>query len=399
MNLRRNFKFTILASYIGYVTQAIIINFAPLLFLTFKSSYGITLELIGLLVTINFVTQITVDILAARFVDKIGYRAPVVTAHVLCAAGLVGLAVFPEISPNPYIGIVLATVTYAIGGGLIEVLISPIVEACPSDSKASAMSLLHSFYCWGSVLVVLVSTLLFSVLGIESWKLVAIIWAIVPFVNIFLFAFVPISTLAETGRSMTLGELVRTKTFWFLAIIMLGGGASELSMSQWASAFAESGLGVSKAVGDLLGPCLFAVCMGAARVFHAKVGDRFDLEKFLCASAVLCIFSYILVCLSPIPIISLIGCGICGLSVAVMWPGTFSYAGIRCPRGGASMFAMLAFAGDVGCSAGPTLVGYVSGAIGGNLKLGLLSALVFPILILIGIALVRSQSKKESAKN
>ncbi len=275
-------------------------------------------------------------------------------------------------------------------------MISPIVEACPSDSKAAAMSILHSFYCWGSVLVAIVSTLLFNLLGMDSWRIVACLWAIVPIFNIFYFSLVPIATLADNGRSMTMGEMLRTKIFWLLALLMLGAGASELAMSQWASAFAESGLGVSKTVGDLLGPCLFAACMGCARVFHAKVGDRIDLEKYLAACAVLCIVSYLIASLSPIPILSLIGCGICGISVAVMWPGTFSYAGTKCPRGGTAMFALLAFAGDVGCSAGPTLVGYVSAALNNDLKRGLLSVIIFPILILIGIALIRRTSKKEA---
>ena len=382
-----------MASYIGYITQAIVNTFAPLLFLTFHTIYGIPLEQIGLLVTVNFGIQITVDIIAAKFVDRIGYRIPVVAAHVFAALGLLGLAFLPDLMPTPYMGLVLAVITYGIGGGLTEVLISPIVEACPGDAKASAMSLLHSFYCWGSVLVAVGSTVMFAIFGMENWRIVPCIWAIVPVFNIFYFALVPIATLAEEGRSMTIGEMLRSKIFWVLAILMLGAGASELAMSQWASAFAESGLHVSKAVGDLAGPCFFAVLMGLGRIFHAKFGEKINLEKYLAFCAVLCIASYLLACLSPIPLLSLLGCGICGFAVAVMWPGTFSFASEKCPRGGTAMFALLALAGDTGCSAGPTLVGFVSAALGDNIKLGLLSAIIFPMLILIGLGLCRAITK------
>lgn len=399
MNVRTSYRHTILASYIGYITQAIVNTFAPLLFLTFHTVFDIPLSQIGLLVTVNFGVQITVDIIAARFVDRIGYRIPVVAAHVFAALGLIGLAVLPDIAPTPYIGLILAVITYGIGGGLTEVLISPIVEACPGDAKASAMSLLHSFYCWGSVLVAVGSTVMFRVLGMENWRIVPIIWAIVPIFNIFYFSAVPIATLAEEGRSMTIAEMFKSKIFWILALLMLGAGASELAMSQWASAFAESGLGVSKTVGDLAGPCFFAILMGLGRIFHAKVGEKINLEKYLAFCAALCIASYLIACLSPIPFLSLLGCGICGFSVAVMWPGTFSFASEKCPRGGTAMFALLALAGDTGCSAGPTLVGYVSAALGDDLKRGLLAAILFPVLILIGIALCRMITKGATHEN
>lgn len=385
MNIRSNYKHTIAASYIGYITQAIVNNFAPLLFLTFRSAYKIPLEKLGLLVTINFGTQLLVDFLSAKYIDKIGYRISIIAAHLFAAAGLVGLGIFPDFFGNPYAGICIAVVLYAIGGGLIEVLISPIVEACPTGGKSAAMSLLHSFYCWGSVLVVLVSTGLFTIFGIASWKMIACLWAIVPFLNAFYFTQVPISSLTADGESMSIGMLLRSGTFWLLALLMVCSGASELSMSQWASAFAESALHVSKTAGDLAGPCFFAILMGSARVFHAKFAEKLNLSRYMGFCAILCIAGYLLAAFSPAAFLSLLGCGICGFSVGVMWPGTFSLASEKCPKGGTAMFALLALAGDSGCSLGPTVVGFVSGALKDNLKAGLLAAILFPILLLTGL--------------
>lgn len=394
MSIRNNYKHTIAASYIGYITQAIVNNFAPLLFVTFHNAYHIPLEKIGLLVMINFGTQLLIDLISAKYVDKIGYRTSIVAAHVFAVVGLVCLGILPDLLPNPYLGISIAVILYAVGGGLTEVLISPIVEACPTDGKSAAMSLLHSFYCWGSVLVVLLSTLLFSILGIGSWKIIACMWAIVPFFNIFYFSQVPLATLVEEGEGMTIGMLVRTKLFWVLALLMMCSGASELAMSQWASALAEKGLNISKTAGDLAGPCFFAILMGSSRVFHSKAGERFDLSKYLAVCALLCIASYLLVSLSPSAPLSLVGCGICGLSVGAMWPGTFSLAAQTCPKGGIALFALLALAGDTGCSLGPAIVGFVSGALNDNIKAGMLSAIVFPALLIAGLVLCKRFVRK-----
>lgn len=387
MSIRNNYRHTIAASYIGYVTQAIVNNFAPLLFVMFHNKYHISLERLGLLVVVNFGTQLIIDLISAKYMDRIGYRISIVAAHIFATLGLVCLGILPDLFPHPYTGICIAIILYGIGGGLTEVLISPIVEACPTDSKSAAMSLLHSFYCWGSVLVVLLSTILFSVLGMDSWRLIACMWAIIPFFNIFYFTQVPIAPLVEEGQSMTISQLFQAKIFWILALLMVCSGASELAMSQWASALAESGLNVSKTVGDLAGPCFFAILMGSSRVFHSKVGERFELSRYLTACALLCIGSYLLVTFSPIPLLSLVGCGICGLSVGAMWPGTFSLASRECPLGGTAMFALLALAGDTGCSLGPALVGFASGALEDNIKLGLLSAILFPILMITGLTL------------
>ena len=389
----KNYRMTFIASYIGYITQAIVNNLAPLLFLIFRESFGIPLWQITFLITFNFAVQISVDFLLSRIADRMDYRLPIVLAHFFAAIGLCGMTVFPKIM-DPFIGLLLAAGFYAVGGGAIEVLVSPIVEACPSDHKAAQMSLLHSFYCWGTVAVVLFSTLFLSVFGKESWQWLPIIWAVVPFANAFLFISVPLERLTEKGESMTLGELFKNRIFLILTVLMFCAGSSELGMSQWASAFAEAGLGVSKTVGDLVGPCLFSVTMGCARVFYAKFGDRIDLVRFLTVSGGLCVFAYLLSALAPLPFLSLIGCSLCGFSVGIMWPGVYSIGSAALPRGGTPLFSMLALAGDIGCTLGPTLVGEVSGLAGDSLKIGLLTAVVFPVLLLVFIVFFRKATKK-----
>lgn len=391
--IRSNYNHTIYASYIGYITQAIVNNFAPLLFLTFQSTYDIPLSEITLLVTINFGIQLIVDCIAAKYVDRIGYKTCVVAAHIFAALGLAGLGIFPEWFANPYIGLVLAITLYAIGGGLIEVLVSPIVEACPTEKKEAAMSLLHSFYCWGHVFVVVMTTLFFYVFGINNWKILACLWALVPLLNAIYYSLVPIIMLNEHEKKMSIRELFATKLFWVFAILMVCAGASEQAMSQWASTFAEMGLHVSKTMGDLAGPCMFAIMMGCSRVFYGRYSEKIQLEKFMVGSGILCIISYLLASLSGNPIVALVGCALCGLSVGILWPGTFSLAASKCAKGGTAMFAFLALAGDLGCSSGPTVVGMVSNYTG-NIKAGLFVAIIFPILLIGGLLLFRFYTKK-----
>lgn len=385
MSIRDNYNHTLRASYVGYITQAIVNNFVPLLFLTFQRGFGISLEKITLLVTINFSIQLLVDLLSARFIDKIGYRTAIVAAHIFAAAGIAGLGVFPDMFGDPYMGMVFSVCLYAVGGGLIEVLISPIVEACPTEKKDAAMSLLHSFYCWGSVAVILVSTIFFTAFGIGSWRVMALLWAVVPAANAIFFTSVPILTLTGEGEGMTIKSLIRDRTFWLFAFIMICAGASEQSMSQWASAFAESGLQVSKTIGDLAGPCMFAVLMGISRIFYAKFSEKMDLVRFMTASGILCVVSYLLASFAANPVLALAGCGLCGLSVGILWPGTFSLAAAKRPTGGTAMFALFALAGDLGCSAGPTLVGMISNTAGGNISVGLIAAVAFPLCLIIGL--------------
>lgn len=381
MRIKNNYKHTFFASYAGYFVQAIINNFLPLLFLTFQSSFNLSYDKISLLIVINFGVQLCVDFLSAYFIDKIGYRVSVVAAHAFACIGLGGLCVFPFII-EPYIGIIISIIIYATGSGLIEVIISPLVEACPGDSKAGAMSLLHSFYCWGQMCVVLFSTLFFTLAGIENWRILSLIWAGVPLVNGIYFCFVPIPQVLGENKGMGIRALFKTKLFYILAIIMLCSGASELAMSQWASAFAESGLGVSKTVGDLLGPCLFAVLMGSARVLYSRLSDKVPLSKVMAGSAVLCAVSYLVAGLSGVPMVSLLACAVCGFSVGIMWPGTFSLAAERIPAGGTAMFALLALFGDTGCASGPALVGRMTTLFGDDLGKGLLFGVVFPIVMI-----------------
>ena len=393
--MKNQYNKTITACFVGYIVQAVINNFVPLLFLTFQRTYDIPLSQITLLVTFNFGVQLLVDLLAIGFVDRIGYRISMVMAHVLSAAGLILLTILPEIFSSPFAGILISVMIYAVGGGLLEVLVSPVVEACPSDNKEKAMSMLHSFYCWGHVGVVLLSTVFFRAAGIENWKILAIVWAVIPICNAVAFTRVPMASLMEEGESgLSLKELFASKIFWVLLLMMVCAGASEQAVSQWASTFAEKGLEISKTAGDLAGPMAFVVLMGASRAFYGKYGDRIQLDHFMIWSSILCILSYLGIALFPSPVLSLAACAVCGLSVGIMWPGSFSKAAAALPKGGTAMFALLALGGDLGCSGGPTVVGTVSSALGENLKMGILTAVVFPALLLTGI-LVCGRMKKE----
>ena len=378
-----NYRKTKTACYLGFVTQAIAANFAPLLFLKFHNDYNISLGNIALISTCFFFTQLLVDLFCAKFVDKIGYRICIVASEVCSAAGLIGLAFLPDILPNPFAGILCSVIVYAIGSGLIEVLGSPIVEACPFDNKEATMSLLHSFYCWGAVGTILISTLFFLLFGMDSWKWLAVLWALIPTYNIYNFATCPIEHLVEEGNGMGIRELFQKPLFWISVCLMICSGASELAMAQWASAYAEAALGLSKAIGDLTGPCMFAVTMGISRVIFGKYGDRIDLMKFMTGSGILCVVCYLLTSLSSNPLIGLIGCIVCGFSVGIMWPGTISISSKKFPLGGTAMFALLAMAGDLGGSIGPGIVGYITQAAGDNIRIGMSVGLVFPVILLV----------------
>lgn len=371
------------ACYMGFITQAIAANFAPLLFLKFHYDYQIALGTIALISTCFFFTQLLVDLFCAKFVDKIGYRVCIVASEVCSAAGLIGLAFLPDLLPKPFVGIILSVMVYAVGSGLIEVLCSPIVEACPFENKEATMSLLHSFYCWGAVGTIAISTLFLALFGTDSWKWLAVLWALVPAVNIYNFATCPIEHLVDEGKGMGIKELFRKPLFWIAVCLMVCSGASELAMAQWASAYAEAALGLSKTIGDLAGPCMFAVTMGICRVFFGKYGEKIDLMKFMTGSGILCVICYLLASVSTNPIVGLIGCIICGFSVGIMWPGTISISSQTFPAGGTAMFALLAMAGDLGGSVGPGIVGRVTQIAGDNIQAGMGVGLVFPITLLI----------------
>lgn len=393
MNTAQKYRQTLIACYLGFITQAICANFAPLLFITFHNSYGITFASLALISTVFFFTQLLVDLVCAKIVDYIGYRTCVVAAEVTSGLGLAGLAIIPDLTSTPFAGIIICVIIYAIGSGLTEVLVSPIVEACPFENKEGTMSLLHSFYCWGSVGVIVGSTVFFTLFGIDSWKTLALIWSIIPLYNIYNFATCPIEQLVEDGESMTMGQLFKTRLFWLFIILMVCAGSSEIAMAQWASAFAESALHVSKTVGDLAGPCGFAICMGISRVIYGKYGEKVDLTIFMACSGVMCLVCYLLAGLSTLPILGLVGCALCGFTVGIMWPGSISISARVLPKGGTAMFALLALAGDLGGAVGPAIIGNVSQRAGENLQAGVLAGIGFPIVLVICVLSVRSRYK------
>lgn len=406
-----NYRHTLNACYTGYITQAIVNNLAPILFIVFQQQFGISFEQVGRLILINFGTQIVADLLAVRYVDKIGYRTAAVLAHFFSVLGLIGLAILPQIF-SPYTGLNIAVMIYALGGGLLEVVVSPIVESLPGEQKQSAMSLLHSFYCWGQVCVVLISTLLLWIFSSSIWMYLPIMWAIVPFINLFVFLKVPLMPPMPKEHLMPLKSLLKSKFFLTALVLMMCAGASELTMSQWSSLFAERGLKVSKVIGDLAGPCMFAVLMGIGRTIYGIWGHKINLKNAMLASGVLCILCYFITVFSASPVLGLIGCAVCGISVSLMWPGTFSLSAEKFPRGGTAMFGMLAVFGDLGASIGPWMAGFISDAaqnsqkileIGAmqqldptqlGLKCGLFAATVFPILLVIGVLYFRNARVK-----
>ena len=394
MSIKNNYNHTVFACYFGYVVQAIVNNFAPLLFLTFRNEFGIPLEKITSLITINFLFQLVVDVVAAKVVDKIGYRKCIVAAQFFSALGIAGMGFLPNLFSDPYYGLLISILLYALGGGLIEVLVSPIVEACPIKAKKAAMSLLHSFYCWGHLFVVLLSTLFFTLFGIENWRILALVWAVIPLINGFYFIKVPIAPLTAEGEQIPIKKLFSSKTFWLFIVVMVCAGASEQGMSQWASTFAEAGLNVSKTVGDLAGPSLFAITMGVSRVIYSKISEKVDLNKYMTACAVLCITSYAIASFSGNAAFSLVGCAMCGFSVGVMWPGAFSLASEKFPKGGTAMFAFLALAGDFGCSFGPTVVGVATDILNDDIKRGVFAAVIFPVLLIISLLFMKKIKEK-----
>lgn len=395
----KNYKKTLTACYLGFITQAIAANFAPLLFLKFHSDYNIPLGKIALISTVFFLTQLIVDVLCSYFADRIGYRRCVIASELCSAAGLIGLAFLPELFPDPLTGILVSVIIYAVGSGLIEVLGSPIVEACPFEHKEAVMSLLHSFYCWGSVGVILLSTLFFAIFGIDSWKWLACLWAVLPLYNIYNFATCPIEYLTDDGKGMKVSGLLRVPLFWISIILMVCAGASELSMAQWASAYAESALGLSKAMGDLAGPCMFAITMGICRVIFGKFGDRMDLMKFMLGSGGLCLICYIAASVSDNPVVGLIGCILCGFSVGIMWPGTISICSGRLLGGGTAMFALLAMAGDLGGAFGPGLVGNITQHADNDLKKGMLVGCIFPLVLILSLFLLKAMKREKTSKD
>ena len=396
--MKPDYRKTLTASYLGFITQAITANYTPLLFLKFHNDYNISLGTLALIPTVFFMTQLLIDVFCAKFVDRIGYRKSIVMSEVMSALGLAGLAVIPDLTGSPLIGILICVVMYAVGSGLIEVLVSPIVEACPFENKDAVMSLLHSFYCWGAAGVILLSTLFFSVFGTDHWRILSVLWALIPLYNIYNFMTCPIEKLTEEGEGMGIRKLMKTPMFWLAIILMVCAGASELSMSQWASAYTEAALGFPKSIGDIAGPCMFAVTMGISRVIYGKFGASLDLGRYMIGSGILCLCCYLLASLSPNPVLGLIGCIFCGFSVGIMWPGTISITSSRLPQGGTALFAFLAMAGDFGGSLGPGAVGLAAQYAGNNLQAGMRLGIVFPLVLIIVMILLRRKAGSDSGR-
>jgi len=392
-----NYKSTLYACYLGYITQALIVNLPPLLFVVFQGKFGLSYTMLGSLVLVIFVTQLTVDALAIKFVDKIGQRMSAVLAHAFAAVGMIALAFLPRVLLSPYIGLVISCILFSIGGGLIEVLVSPIVESLPGDAKASSMSLLHSFYSWGQVLVIIASTIALRFIGQDLWFLLPLVWSLLPLFTLFKFTKVPLVPPIEESKRTPLKTLFKSRIFLIALLLMVCSGASEQSMSQWASLFAEKGLGISKTLGDILGPCMFAVMMGIVRTWYGVKGQNINMQKTLVVSSVLCIASFVITAFAPVPAISLLGCALCGLSVSLMWPGMLSLTAAGYPTGGVAMFAILALGGDLGCSIGPQFTGIVADA--SSLNWGLLAAIIFPAVMLIGLVLLKSMISPAEVEN
>lgn len=386
----RRYEHTIYAGYLGYITQAIVNNFAPLLFLTFASEFKLTMVEITLITTINFLVQLFVDLLCTKLIDKIGYRVSIVTAHIFASVGFVFMAAGTHIMENKYVGLIISVVLYAIGGGIIEVMVSPIVEACPTEKKESQMSLLHSFYCIGHILVVLMSTLFFRVAGIENWRILSVLWALIPLANAVYFMYVPLFDIVGEHEKTGIRGFLKNKVFWILMVLMVCAGAAEQAMSQWASTFAELSFNMEKTAGDLAGPMLFAAFMGIARTIYGKYGDKINLHSAIKYCAIICIMAYMLATLVDLKVAGIAGCALCGFSVGIFWPGTFSIVAKVLKSGGTAVFAFMALAGDFGCAFGPTMTGFISDNTG-NFKIGLLVAVIFPILIIAGISMLKKQ--------
>ena len=378
------------ACYLGFVTQAIVANFTPLLFMAFHREYDIPIASLALIPAVFYVVQLITDFLCAKF-KNLNYRRSIIISEITSALGLIGLAFLPALFPNPLIGILICVCIYAVGSGLIEVLCSPIIEACPFPNKESMMSMLHSFYCWGAVGVILGSTLFFTLFGLANWRILACLWAIIPLYNILNFATCPIELIVPDSEGMSMSKLLGSRTFWPFLILMIAAGASESSMAQWTSAFAEASLGVDKSIGDLAGPCGFAFCMGLGRLWYGKKGQSVDLRTYMTGAGILCFAAYLTASLSPLPVIAFVGCMVSGLAVGIMWPGSISLTSARIPGGGTALFALLALAGDVGGTLGPSLVGLATKSCENSIQSGLLAASVFPIMLVVSLLILASR--------
>lgn len=401
MNIARSYGLTKVACYIGYVVQAVVNNLLSLLFVIFNAQpYNISLEKLGSIIFINFAAQLFIDYISVFFTSRFGYKKCVVFAQATSVVGFVLLGFLPRVI-EPYFGILFSILFLAVGSGLIEVLISPIIEALPSDNKASNMSFLHSFYCWGQVLTVIGTTALVFALGNDKWFYIPFVWSIIPFINTLLFTRCDILELENNSAHSSALSLLKNKSVYKYMVFMFCAGASEITMVQWSSFFVEKGFGTEKWLGDLIGPCLFAVLMGIGRIGYGILGKKVSLERLLCYFSALCFVCYLVVALSNNGIICALGCAVCGLSVSVMWPGVISLSAEKFHSSGTAIFSLMAMLGDIGCAVGPWILGLIAeyafdynlgrhlisalniNSTQSNMQLGFLICSIFPLIMFL----------------
>ena len=385
----KKYSLTLTACYVGYVIQAMVNNLSPLLFVQFKRQFALDSAMLSFIIFINFGLQIIVDSLSAKITEKIGYRAGAILAQVFSCTGLVCLGVLPNVI-NPFAGIITATVLMAIGGGFVEVILSPVIEALPLGNKSGAMCFLHSFYCWGHIFTVLAATIYFNLFTIDAWRYLPVALAVIPLLNCITFAVCPLETLEGDETPSSYKSIFTMRGFWLFPVLILASGAAEQAIAQWASDFAEIGLGVDKTLGDVFGTCLFALGMALSRTVYGVLGKKIDLKKAFVLCGGLLIGSYLLAALSPSAGLSLAGIAFGGVFVGLLWPGLYAVAGQAYPKGGTKMFGVLALFGDIGCTVGPTLTGLVSN----DIKTGLLFATCFPIIVFICSVILLKRTKK-----
>lgn len=385
-----NYTPTKISAYVGYFVQAIVNNFLPILFVAFQDIYGIGYEKLGRLIVFNFITQMVTDILSPKIISLLGYRKTAVMCQLIAALGLTLAAVLPNVLPNAYIGIVLAVIVYAFASGLMEVIISPMIEMLPTSNKSGNMSLLHSFYCWGQAITTVGTTLLLSAFGYRGWTYIPLIWAIVPFINAFSFIRVPIVEPQPERKSDSFRVLFSDRRFRVFMLIMLCAGASEIAMAEWASVFAQNALGVSQIAGDLAGPCAFSLFMGLGRLLYAAFSEKISYRSTVIVLGLCCAVCYYIAAFASIPIFALAACALCGFTVSILWPGTISAGAVAFPRGDAVMFSVFAMCGDIGCCIGPWLLGVVAEHF--TLNIGFAVSSFFPLLMVaLAIFFIKEQ--------
>lgn len=397
-----HYRLTTISCFVGIFAQAVIINLAALLFMPLMRLHGLTYVQLGTLVAVNFSVQVGSDLVFSGLIDRIGFRRLVLPACLVGSLGLFLFALAPVLLPGRvFAGLLAATAVYSAAGGLLEVLLSPIVNAIPNEEKGAAMSLLHSFYAWGQMATIILTTLFLFLVGERHWQWMVGFWALLPLANFLLFLKAPFPPSVPEEHRLNMGDLI-LKPFCLLAFAAIFFGASaEVLMNQWTSAFMERALLLPKLTGDLFGMCGFALMLGLGRAWHGKYGARFDISKALVAMSALAVLCYLVVALAPGSWPGLLACMVCGFATSLLWPGTLIVASERYPLAGAWMFALLAAAGDVGAGLGPWFTGWVVDhaidtaaalrleqwlGIGGEqaaLRLGILAGTIAPLLALL----------------